>query len=63
VSPDPGLVKNRVEGNENILVGWMLKHWPGQLQLLNPNSSYLENADLLIAVVFITLTYPDFHKR
>lgn len=40
-----------------------LQNWPVQLQLLNPNAPYLENADLLVAADCVPFAFADFHRR
>ena len=41
----------------------VLTTWPVQLHLLNPNASYLKNADLLVAADCVGFAYADFHQR
>jgi len=38
-----------------------LRQWPVKLYLVNPNASYFENADLLIAADCVPFTYGAFH--
>jgi NAD-dependent dihydropyrimidine dehydrogenase PreA subunit len=38
-----------------------LKTWPVQLQLLNPQASFFDNADLLIAADCVPFAYASFH--
>lgn len=38
-----------------------LTHWPVQLHLLNPQASYFEQADLVLAADCTAFAYPDFH--
>ena len=40
-----------------------LQNWPVQLQLLNPNAPYLENADLLVSADCVPFAFADFHHR
>lgn len=40
-----------------------LGNWPIQLQLLNPNASYLKNAELLLAADCAPFAYANFHQR
>jgi len=40
-----------------------LQQWPVQLQLINPNAAYFNNADLLIATDCIPFAYANFHER
>jgi hypothetical protein len=40
-----------------------LRNWPVQLQLLNSNAPYLENADLLVAADCVPFAFADFHNR
>ncbi len=41
----------------------LLQTWPVQLHLLNPEASYLEKADLLIAATCVPFAFADFHNK
>jgi len=40
----------------------MLSQWPIQINLIPPQASFLENADLLIAADCVPFSYPNFHS-
>lgn len=39
-----------------------LAHWPVQIRLVQPEASFLKNADLLVAADCTPVAYPDFHR-
>ncbi|RJS48489.1 MAG: 4Fe-4S ferredoxin [Methanobacterium sp.] len=51
------------EDKEVAIFQAQLRNWPIQLQLLNPQASYLKNADLLITADCVPFSYPNFHER
>jgi ferredoxin len=40
-----------------------LSHWPVQLHLVNPDSNFLNDSDLLIAADCVPFAYADFHRE
>jgi ferredoxin len=50
------------QGQPNIKQSTELQTWPLQLQLLNPQASFFDNADLLIAADCVPFAYAHFHS-
>ncbi len=48
--------------NQKINVQSQLTHWPVQLHLINPQSSYFEKSDLLVAADCVAYTLGNFHS-
>ncbi len=40
-----------------------LRHWPVQMHLINPNASYFQGADLLVAADCVAYSTGAFHSR
>lgn len=40
-----------------------LRQWPVQLHLVNPQASFLKEADLVFAADCVPFSFPDFHER
>jgi Fe-S-cluster-containing hydrogenase component 2 len=40
-----------------------LTHWPVKLQLLNPHSSFLKDADLLLLADCAAVAFPELHRK
>lgn len=40
-----------------------LRQWPVQLHLLNPQASYFQSADVVLAADCVPFSFPDFHNR
>ncbi len=53
--------KNEITRDSGKLVS-SLRNWPVQLQLLNPNASFLDNAGLLITADCVPFAFADFHR-
>jgi ferredoxin len=51
------------DNDKNYNIKSELRQWPVQLSLLNPNASYLKNADLLISADCVPFTYANFHQK
>jgi NAD-dependent dihydropyrimidine dehydrogenase PreA subunit len=55
--------KTTKTGNQVEKIDSELRNWPVQLQLLNPNAAYLQDADLLVAADCVPFAYANFHRR
>jgi NAD-dependent dihydropyrimidine dehydrogenase PreA subunit len=54
--------KKPVEPNGNaISIGSQLTHWPIQLHLVNPQSSFFQNADVILAADCAAYAFANFH--
>lgn len=57
------LSPSKVKKDEPVILQAQLQNWPIQLQLLNPNTGFFKNADLLIAADCTPFAYPNFHQE
>ncbi|MFX0047841.1 MAG: ATP-binding protein [Candidatus Hermodarchaeota archaeon] len=55
---DEPAVKNEVAGK----ISSMLRQWPVQMHLINPNAPYYQGADVLLAADCTGFSYGDFHR-
>lgn len=56
-------IKREPKIQESVSLSPELGNWPIQLMLMNPDSDYLENADLVISADCVPFSYPNFHQR
>jgi len=59
ITPEPLANEPKIQSNGRS----ELRHWPVQLHLLNPNASYLRNADVVLAADCVGFALGDFHQR
>jgi len=59
--PQPPLEKGDLDSNEER--SSELRQWPTQLHLLNPQASYFQDADLLVAADCVPFTLNGFHEK
>ena len=62
-SATQNLIPDETQSEEPVILQAQLQNWPIQLQLLNPNTRYFKNADLLIAADCTPFAYPNFHQK
>ncbi|MFX1448123.1 MAG: 4Fe-4S dicluster domain-containing protein [Promethearchaeota archaeon] len=55
---DEPAVQNEVTGK----ISSMLRQWPVQMHLINPNAPYYQGADVLLAADCTGFSYGDFHR-
>jgi len=48
---------------QDVKLAPQLRNWPIQLQLMNPDAEYFENADLLISADCAPFSYPNFQQK
>jgi len=55
--------KEKSDNFQNVNLESELRQWPTQLQLLNPNAPYFQNADLLVCADCVPFAYANFHNE
>lgn len=56
-------IKRETKTSETAVLTPELNNWPIQLALMNPDSDYLYNADLVISADCAPFSYPNFHQK
>ncbi|HOV13101.1 MAG TPA: 4Fe-4S binding protein [Spirochaetota bacterium] len=56
-------IKNTNQSDNNQKIESELRQWPIQLQLLNPNAPYFDDAEIVVAADCVPFTYADFHRK
>ncbi len=51
------------EGNAPVVLASELRNWPVQLQLVNPQAAYFDNADVVCAADCVPFSFANFHQR
>lgn len=63
----PSTMAKKIErtssNDETVNLTPQLNNWPIQLGLMNPNASYFDDAELVIAADCVPFSYPNFHQK
>ena len=54
---------SKLQSDESANLSSQLRQWPVQLHLLNPNASYFQHADVVLAADCTAFSYGNFHNR